>query len=607
MSQKLIKTAMNTIEKQPPDAVNLFKEKYAELFKNNKLLETILKLPWSERTYKQICFLSDDIIPFISYRTNNYCQYSIYTVAWFHPYWINLPFEMYDSLAKEGIDLLKILLKEKKLDGYQKDRRYKNRYKKCETQVKALLKERTALSLLVKGKRDQNQYEKLMAFAHLIKDKLYYFNRPDPIFSLFQKYIYHWRKPYLQAIPFKDWEDLAKEGIDLLKELIDKDQLDKFEKNKKYISFFNQLNSHLKKISKVDPKQIQKNISGKNKVLLDTITKAVKYPESIPENFFLIQKRDFLIPFRNGEIIYELLKEKWSQRKYTALRSFAYVILSGISRRSPRICFDVPPIYNLFQEYIYEYDSITQHNRPFEVYVDTVKEQMDLLKTLYEEGGFDQYKTDKRFQAFYERYCTQAFMLVEIGYAYPEDEWDCQLYIDKSITQFKNPLDALDLEGHPHLDFNSPIPKPMAPDWRFQCFVNNYKNIFSNTQLLFNILNNSPGQKKYNRLIRLSGIINRALSAQRYCDKTHFKNILPIYDFFQEYIINTCMGLRMEAWMWDYVNLSKFDQELYSLFTELIKKNQCNKYKTNTKYVQFIKKYKPYIKKAYTSISKKTI
>jgi len=607
MSQKLIKVAMDVIERRPPDAVNLFKEKYAELFKDSKLLEAVLNLPWSERAYKQICFLRNEIIPFISDETSEYYQYLIYTRTWFLSYWEYLPFEMYDSMAKEGIDLLKILLKEKKLKGYEeeyeKDKRYKDKYKKCEKKVKALLKDRTALDLLLNEEWGRDQYEKLIAFAYLIEDQLYYFDNPDPVFSLFQKYMYHWEKPYCQAVPFEDWKDLAKKSVDLLKELIDKDQLEKFEKNKKYISFFDQLNSHLKKISKVDPKRIRKNISGKDKVLLEEIIKVVKYPESMPENFFSVQERDFLIPFKNGEVIYELLKEQWSEQKYTALTNFADEILPGVSRRSPGIVFDVPPIYNVFREYIDKYNAIVHTNRPFEVYVGIIKEQVDLLKTLYEEGHFDRYKEDKRFQAFHERYVVQSLMLVAIGYAYPEDEWDCQFYFGKSLSE--GPLYVLCAKGHPDSDFDEWMPKLMAPDWRFECFVNHCPDIFSDTWLLDTIMSDSSGKRKYDRLIHLTGIINRALSAQRYCDKIYFEDMLPVYDFFQEYIMNTCIKLRIETWVWEHEDMSDFDRELCSLFKEFADKNGYVEYKEDKKYIEFMKKYKPYIKKSYYSALKK--
>ena len=55
--------------------------------------------------------------------------------------------------------------------------------------------------------------------------------------SSFQRYMYKWNILGVKNIPFKEWSDLAEEGVKLLELLISEDKLIGFEKNVRYKNF----------------------------------------------------------------------------------------------------------------------------------------------------------------------------------------------------------------------------------------------------------------------------------------------------------------------------------------------------------------------------------
>ncbi len=109
-------------------------EKYKVLFKDDKLLMTVLNQEWCEEAYKQMCFLEDKVLCGDGVILNGYGitapgmlpVYSLfqdYIFDFFSFEFHRFPFEGYGHLANEGIDLFKVLLKENKINHYKKDKR----------------------------------------------------------------------------------------------------------------------------------------------------------------------------------------------------------------------------------------------------------------------------------------------------------------------------------------------------------------------------------------------------------------------------------------------------------------------------------------------------
>ncbi len=53
----------------------------------------------------------------------------------------------------------------------------------------------------------------------------------------FQKYLYSWSRLGNKRIPFEKWSDLAEEGTELLKTLINENKLEKFKEDSRYKDF----------------------------------------------------------------------------------------------------------------------------------------------------------------------------------------------------------------------------------------------------------------------------------------------------------------------------------------------------------------------------------
>jgi len=171
--------------------------------------------------------------------------------------------------------------------------------------------------------------------------------------------------------------------------------------------------------------------------------------------------------------------------------------------------------------------------------------------------------------------------------------------LDESIAQPKSVLYVLDT--NPSFEYDDYIykypdkPVVKAPDRRFQAFIEHYKDMLSEDRLLLDILNSPWGLKKHNRLFRLAGIASRVLIAQKYCNRVYVEKIHPVYDFFYEYMFETCARLGLDAWLFKYDNLEPVGAELCDLFQTFIKENKQLTYKTDNRYKEFTKKYFPYV------------
>ena len=64
-----------------------------------------------------------------------------------------------------------------------------------------------------------------------------YIFKPSDGQEFFQEFIYKWDRLTLKRIPFNEWSDIAQEGIDLLKILIEENKLEQFENDSRYKDF----------------------------------------------------------------------------------------------------------------------------------------------------------------------------------------------------------------------------------------------------------------------------------------------------------------------------------------------------------------------------------
>lgn len=422
----MIKKALNILKTRPANAVELFDKKYRKLFTDTKLLSEVLKLEWNEENHKQLSFFAHKVIWQARVQGRllfreflpAYDRFESYMLGWFFHKFENLHFKVWGHWGKEGLDLLKILFKENKLDGYEKDSRYKKLYKQCESQLKEVLKNEKVLSLLLNTKGSWNQYKLLMSFSYMLREKHWYFNHPLPVYVHLQKYMYHWNRFYFRAIPFENWEDLAKEGLDLLKTLLKKNKLHVFKKDPHYIKFLHKLEPRLRKLSIIDHSQINKMSKNKRRQLKE-IVDVLKLPSDEASYFFSLQERDFLIRFKNGEIISKLLEEKWSKKKYVICVRFAFNILCQLGERSfgYEASLEVPPVYEHFQKYMYNCTLL--ENKPvvpFKEWEDLAKEKIDVLKILFEQNKLRHFKRCKIHDSFSAKYFQRIQDLLEKGY-----------------------------------------------------------------------------------------------------------------------------------------------------------------------------------------------
>ncbi|MBF0207764.1 MAG: hypothetical protein HQK53_12825 [Oligoflexia bacterium] len=103
---------------------------------SSRLLDELLQDPFSKRQLEKIAMLSWLIFVELSGRSfgepshfdvaGPYISLQKYTYSWGRLSRKNIPFEEWSDLAAEGINLLKKLLKENKLEYFETDSRYQN-------------------------------------------------------------------------------------------------------------------------------------------------------------------------------------------------------------------------------------------------------------------------------------------------------------------------------------------------------------------------------------------------------------------------------------------------------------------------------------------------
>ena len=141
---------VDILDQESESASTFFKKNGREIFKNEKLLTNLLNLKWSRKLYRKLSVLSwiiridlgrpydgekryFDTIPIYKHFAiyiNNLSNYGNSAI----------PFEEWDKMAKEEIELLKTLIKENKLKDFEKDPRFDKVGKKRNKLTKALIK-----------------------------------------------------------------------------------------------------------------------------------------------------------------------------------------------------------------------------------------------------------------------------------------------------------------------------------------------------------------------------------------------------------------------------------------------------------------------------------
>ncbi|MDE0150937.1 MAG: hypothetical protein OXK80_00350 [Bdellovibrionales bacterium] len=320
---------------------------------------------------------------------------------------------------------------------------------------------------------------------------------------------------------------------------------------------------------------------------------------------FKNHKRELDSALQNSDLLEVLLNSKFGVNKHIQLINLSGIVREYKYEYESKDSFKILSIYEFFHDYVHEYiDTLGYPEIPFETFADVYYDGIHLLKILFKEKKLETYKEDKRVEALSQKSSVRRLALWELGYGSWKDEYWVELYLDKSIDQPKSPLYVLDLNPafeeecipfeEEHILEMIKEPLVRAPDKRFQVFVEHYKDTLSDDRLLSDILDSSWGLKKYNRLFRLSGIVNRVLVAQQYCNKTYVEKVHPSYEFLQEYIFNICADISMVSRLFKYDNLDPIGIELCNLFQKFIEENKQHEYKKDIRYKEFVKKCESY-------------
>ena len=88
---------------------------------------------------------------------------------------------------------------------------------------------------------NRNKLSSYYKLAHLIRchpsDEYEKTFTPSKFQECFRLYVYSWGRLSFKKVPFEKWSDLADEGIELLKTLINANKLEKFKEDTRYRDF----------------------------------------------------------------------------------------------------------------------------------------------------------------------------------------------------------------------------------------------------------------------------------------------------------------------------------------------------------------------------------
>ena len=139
-------------------------------------------------------------------------------------------------------------------------------------------------------------------------------------------------------------------------------------------------------------------------------------PDKIPLKFFRKHGKNVFI---DNKLLLALMQEKWSKQTHCKLICLDWIITMdiGASHFGEKRCFEILPIYKNFSDYMSGGCSFFGDKRiPWEEWEDLAKEQVDLLKILVKENKLEQFKDDKRYHDFCDKYQQREEELVKKGY-----------------------------------------------------------------------------------------------------------------------------------------------------------------------------------------------
>ena len=145
-------------------------------------------------------------------------------------------------------------------------------------------------------------------------------------------------------------------------------------------------------------------------------------PDKIPLKFFRKHGKNVFI---DNKLLLALMQEKWSKQTHCKLICLDWIITMdiGASHFGEKRCFEILPIYKNFSDYMSGGCSFFGDKRiPWEEWEDLAKEQVDLLKILVKENKLEQFKDDKRYHDFCDKYQKREKELVKKGYYQLWDE-----------------------------------------------------------------------------------------------------------------------------------------------------------------------------------------
>ena len=409
--------------------------KYMSLFEDEQLVLKLLDLEWNEATYKKLCFIGLDIMGLVSIKVKGeqihcskindvYDDLKSFLLYWFY-YDVQLfPFEMYSAEIKPGIDFFKKLAQKKALEKLSKNKTYQKLLQEAKQKMSLKLKSTEVLFFHLDQKWSANQYQNLISLLYLVENSQT-FKWIHPAYHLFAKYMKDWSQMHYKAVPFEDWSDLAKNGVFLLKNLLKENRLDQFKKDSDYIHLAQQLKNRLKNVEERDYKQISQKFNRFRKPSKDFQKFIDVLNESNSDTtiaFYTKNKKDIL---SQVDLLCAVVNLKWSEKTHLKLWRLSWIIFSELQGRSfgEKKNFDILPIYENFQEYMYEVKYFGNKRIPFHEWEDLAKENADLLKALIQEGKFGKHKDDKRYLDLGGKYHNRNEELIKKGYTqllYPE-------------------------------------------------------------------------------------------------------------------------------------------------------------------------------------------
>ena len=455
----MIKSALKLLEERPPHAETIFAEKYQTLLEDLSFLMEILKLEWSEETYKKITRLEHIIHNItindrVSKSRDSLCYwaFSDYIEDWFHEYFKYLPFECWSHIGARGWDLCKELFDEKilkdaiankhiysKNDGmdrnyreflYYDKKKYQQIYQQSEKEVFALLHDEKPLSLLLNTNKLIKQYDGLMDLGIVFRQyfakegREAYSKKVLPVYKYIYGYIWDWSVLYNASIYFEDWSDLAAEGIDLLKTMIKENTLKKFKTDERYKKLLNKISQRYNDLLERDYRQVDKVLRA------GVDQKKVKpFLDGEAWSDFLQQNPRVYNIFGDVHCLVALTNQKWSEKKYDSIKLLTQICEEANPRRSrEKGYFDILPIYHEFSECASERpDYFSICGVPFEEWECLAKEHDDLLKALIREHKLQYYTKDSRYKQWAKNFLKMKDTLYHKGYKRVrelEEEWE---------------------------------------------------------------------------------------------------------------------------------------------------------------------------------------